>query len=240
MQRSVSSCEEMPPATRSNSAGWPGIGARAVVMMAALWGSVGCESDSFVPPVNPELEGAVDAPVGVSVPSAAPTLSAGTPEPARPIEVILGQHGPDEAEVWKASARTQAGLDKTRLKISVLDELSPKSKQAELIREALVHRPRAFVVEPSNPADPRLVEAVDAVQDQGIPVVLVGRPLAATKPAAETPDAKAPQSSASHETRRRRGRRSRSISPTPPNKSSPRPSASPRGWTSTPRAGRRS
>ena len=39
------------------------------------------------------------------------------PGPAKSIDVVLGQHEPDEGEVWKAAVRSQAGLEKPRLRL---------------------------------------------------------------------------------------------------------------------------
>jgi ABC-type sugar transport system substrate-binding protein len=170
------------------------IAARGALIMAAAWASFGCDSGSFIPPVNPELRGdGGSAPIAVTDSTLARASSEVAPEPGRPIELILAAHDPDEVEGWKSSARMQAGLDKVKLKISVLAAESPKAKQAELIQEALIHRPRGLVVEPADPADPHLAQAIEAARNQGVPVVLVGRPLAGGKTpsaSAESPAAK--------------------------------------------------
>jgi ABC-type sugar transport system substrate-binding protein len=188
-------------ASTTSSAVWSrGVSVRAVVLITAAWGSFGCDSGSFIPPVNPELRGNGGAtPVGVTDSTLTTTVSETSPAPARPIEVILGSHAPDEAEGWKSAARMQAGLDKAKHNVSVLEADSPKSKQAEQIREALARHPRALVIEPADPADPDLANAVLAARGQGIPVVLVGQPLTGVKPATATADAAGAKSSASHE-----------------------------------------
>ncbi len=90
----------------------PGESARVVLLIVAAWASFGCDSFSFVPPQPEELRGA-----GSATTVASTAGSAIAPAPTRAIELVLGPHGPDEAEGWKSSARSQAGLDKTKLKI---------------------------------------------------------------------------------------------------------------------------
>ena len=145
--------------------------ARAILVIVATWASFGCDSFSFVPPQPDELRGASGA-----TPVAAPTRS---------IDFVLGAHGPDEVEVWKTSARAQAGLDKIRLKL--IGPAEPPLTQAELIREAQAHDPRVLVIESSGRDDPPLLKAIEQAQSQGIPVVLLGAPLAGAKAAAEAP-----------------------------------------------------
>jgi ABC-type sugar transport system substrate-binding protein len=167
------------------------------VVLLAGWASFGCDSASFVPPVNPELRGdAGAAPVAATSPSPIPSLSDVAPAPARPIELVLAYHNPDETELWKTAARTQAGLDKVKLHVTTLGTAEPASKQAELIREVLTRKPRVLIVEPAAPADAGLAEAVAAAQGQGIPVILVGRPLAGGTPAPAASPAPAAKSTA--------------------------------------------
>jgi Periplasmic binding protein domain len=144
--------------------------AGAVLVTMAAWASFGCDSFSFVPPQPAELRGA-----GGATPVAAPTRS---------IELVLGPHSPDEAEVWKSSARSQAGLDKAKLKILGPAELP--STQADLIREALAHDPRVLVIESTGLDEPALQSAIDQAQSQRIPIVLAGRQPAGAKSAAST------------------------------------------------------
>ena len=132
--------------------------ARAVLVIVAAWASVGCDSFSFVPPQPDGLRG-----VGSATPVAAPTKS---------IDFVLGPHALDEAEVWKSSARAQAGLDKVKLK--VLGPAEPPLSQAELVREALAHDPRVLVIESTGVEDPALPRAIEQAHSQGIPVVLAG------------------------------------------------------------------
>ncbi len=167
--------------------------ARAIVgvVIAVALTSFGCDSGSLLPPENPELRGEAGATqVAVTDSTLARTVSDLAPQPARPIELILNQHDPDYLEVLKTSARTQAGLDKFKLKISVLGADGAPAKQSEIIREALTHHPRALVIEPADLNDPELAKSVDAAEAQGISVVMVGHPLPGAKKAADTAAAK--------------------------------------------------
>jgi len=165
--------------------------------MMAAWASIGCDSNSFVPPRPEELGGAGSVPsVGTSSAAPAPTGVELAPVPARAIEVVLDQHDPDEAEVWKTAARTQAGFSTVKLKIVNLEANDAKARQVELVREAIAHHPRVLVVEPADPADTGLAAAIHEAGGQGIPVVLMSRPLAALLPAGEKSGATTPKSGA--------------------------------------------
>jgi ABC-type sugar transport system substrate-binding protein len=153
--------------------------AGAVVLTVAAWASFGCDSFSFVPPQPEELRGKGGAtPVATS---AGPAIA---PAPTRSIDFVLGPHEPDEAEVWKTSARAQAGLDKAKLKL--IGPAEPPRTQAELVREALAHDPRVLVIDSAGPDDPPLLKAIEQARSQGIPVILVGPPPVGAKAASAT------------------------------------------------------
>jgi ABC-type sugar transport system substrate-binding protein len=97
--------------------------------------------------------------------------------PARTVEVIVGPQSADDSEAIKSMARTQAGLDKVRVQISVAGEKANPLEVSELVREAASRHPLALVIEPAVRNDPSLVKAIDEARKQGIPVVLFGRPL---------------------------------------------------------------
>ena len=78
------------------------------------------------------------------------------------------------------AARTQAGIDKVKLRSNVLRDADPPAQQVELVREAIARRPLALIVEPADPSDARMAEAVQKARTDGIPVVLLNRPLATT------------------------------------------------------------
>lgn len=155
-----------------------------------LWVLCGCSSDSFVPPPPAELTNAglgaapakVAAPVPLDLPEAASAVKA--------IELILNRHDAEEAGILKSAARVQAGLDTVKLRLTVLGENAGSAgtqapttaEQIELVRAAAARHPMALVVEPADPADSRLAQAVDEARRQGVPVVLVGQPLAGVEP----------------------------------------------------------
>ena len=87
---------------------------------------------------------------------------------------MLGPHGPDEAEVWKASARTQAGLEKVRLKI-VGPARAPGQRKPTWFARPWPIIPACSSSSPTGPADPALAAGRSSeARGQGIPVVLVG------------------------------------------------------------------
>src|SRR5213592_1578297 len=96
-------------------------GSRAwVALLAAMAAaaSSGCGSGDFVPPPPPELRGApgsASGPIPTSATAPLPVPTAGV----RSIELIMGGRlDPEEAETQRSAARSQAGLDKARLRIS--------------------------------------------------------------------------------------------------------------------------
>jgi len=104
------------------------------------------------------------------------------PASGKAIELVLDRHAAEETEVLKAAARTQAGHDTARLKIAVLGEKDSSARQAALVREAVARHPLALILELADPSDPGLALAVREAQDAGVPVVLLGRPLAGSQP----------------------------------------------------------
>ena len=130
-------------------AGIPALGAMLLLTAAA---SIGCDSNSFVPPRPEELRGTGTT---TSVPlKDAPSAPAGLElASARAVEIVLAPRDGDEAEVWKSAARTQSGHEKIKVKVAIAAADQPKSKQIELIREAMARHPRVLVVEPADPAD---------------------------------------------------------------------------------------
>jgi ABC-type sugar transport system substrate-binding protein len=133
----------------------------------------GCGSGDFVPPPPPELQGAIGG-------------AAGADAGVRTIELILsGVIDSEEAEIEKSAARVQAGSEQVRLKIPPPDASSgnpgttaatPKT-QAKLIREAVARHPHALIVEPADPADRELAQAIQEGRAAKVPVILLGRPM---------------------------------------------------------------
>jgi ABC-type sugar transport system substrate-binding protein len=163
-----------------------------LLVAAAVTSNSGCDSGSFMPPPPDDLRGAsgVSVPAGSSVPRSDRLETA--PTEARSVELILGRHDPDEADAVKTTARMQAGYDKVKLKIESLGEQDLPARQAELVRQALSRNPLALVVEPADPAERHLAEAIQEARAQGVPVVLLNRPLTGDRPTLPgVPDQKA-------------------------------------------------
>ena len=127
------------------------------LLISATGMSIGCDSDSFVPPRPEELRSIVGGATDTANGSA---TSVGVPASGKAIELILDRHGADETEYLKTAARTQAGHDKAKIKIAFLGEKESSSIQAGLVREALAKHPLALVLEPADPSDPGLALAV--------------------------------------------------------------------------------
>ncbi len=149
--------------------------AGVLLLISAIWMSIGCDSDSFVPPRPDELKGVAGAENDAGSGLAA---RAGVPASTKPIELILNRHSADETEFFKSAARTQAGIEKARIKLTFLGEKDSSTRQAELVREAVARRPPALVLELADPSDLALAKAVREAEDAGVPVILLGRPLA--------------------------------------------------------------
>jgi ABC-type sugar transport system substrate-binding protein len=167
---------------RGNMNRWPGSVLGVLLLMSAAWTSIGCDSESFVPPRPDELRDMVgeasDANVGPASGAASPAI----PSPAKSLELVLAWHSADETEVLKSAALKQGGFDKAKIKIVFLGEKETAARQAALVRESIARHPLALILEPSDPGDPALAIAVREAQDAGITVVLLGRDLAAPRP----------------------------------------------------------
>ena len=98
---------------------------------------------------------------------------------ARAVEIVLAPREGDEAAIWQGAARTQSGHEKIKVKVAITGADRPQAKQIDLVREAMARNPRVLVVEPIDPADVALAQAVADTRAQGIPVILVGRALSA-------------------------------------------------------------
>ena len=158
----------------------------AVVILAAVVLS-GCDSASFVPPRPAGLVGPGSGTPGTATAPAAGVAAGATTTGARPIELIASHREATESEELKSRARVQAGIDKVRIRISVAGEKDTPGRQADLVREATARHPLALVVEVTDPADRDLAQAIGEARAGGLPVVLVGRPLAGTSPAGSSP-----------------------------------------------------
>jgi ABC-type sugar transport system substrate-binding protein len=156
--------------------------------------SIGCDSNStFLPPPP---DGLRDSASVDSIDLPAASAIEGTASGARSIEMILDRRDPSEITGVLTAARTQAGIDKVRLRPKVLGDAEPPSQQVELVREALARHPLALILEPADPSDARLAEALQKAQADGIPVVLLNRPLAAKAADAPPKQSTAPKGAA--------------------------------------------
>jgi ABC-type sugar transport system substrate-binding protein len=169
--------------TKGNMNRLPGIHVGVLLLVSATWASVGCDSESFVPPRPAELRGVGGGATNSTNTSDAGVGSAGIPSSAKVLELILDRHSADESEVLKAAALKQAGLDKARTKFALLGENEPSTRQAALVREAVARHPLALIIEPADLGDPGLALAVREAQDAGVIVVMLGRDLAGPQPA---------------------------------------------------------
>jgi ABC-type sugar transport system substrate-binding protein len=153
----------------------------AVLAVSSAVMLIGCDSKStFLPPPPDGLRGAVSEDM-IDLP--APGLE-GASSGARSVEMILDHRDSIEIDGVMAAARTQAGIDKVRLRPKVLGDTDLPSHQVELVREAIARHPLALIVEPADPSDTRMAEVLQKAQGDGIPVVLVNRPLIATRSSA--------------------------------------------------------
>jgi ABC-type sugar transport system substrate-binding protein len=164
--------------TKGNMNRLPGSHVGVLLLISATWASVGCDSESFVPPRPEELRSVVGRATDSTNTSAAGAGSAGIPSSAKALELILDHHSADDSEVLKAAALKQAGLDKVRTKFALLGENESSARQAALVGEAIARHPFALIVEPADPGDPALALAVREAQDAGVTVVMLGRDLA--------------------------------------------------------------
>ena len=155
-------------------------GAMLVITAAALFG---CDSTSWVPPQPEELRETASS-IPIPLKDASPDPALVELASARSVEIVLAPREGDEAEFWKSAARTQSGHEKIKVKIAITGADQPRTKQLELVREAMARHPRVLIVEPVDPADVELAQAVTETRAQGIPVVLLGMPLTSDKSAA--------------------------------------------------------
>ncbi len=154
--------------------------AGVAILVLLIWPASGCDSASFAPPPPDELQTAPgSAPPKFLAPPAASDVLLPPRAGAKAIALVLARHDPDDAEILKSAARTQAGYDKVKLDITMLEDQDLPAQQAGLVHEALARNPLALILEPADTEDKRLAQAVSAAQRQGIPVLFLHRPLSA-------------------------------------------------------------
>jgi ABC-type sugar transport system substrate-binding protein len=148
--------------------------------------SFGCESSSFAPPPADGRDDDIDA-LAAASPATSPGLEAESAG-ARSIELLMDRRNSEDAELVRAAARMQAGQVKVRLKVSILKEQDLPAQQTELVREAVARLPLALIVEPSDPTDRHLAELLQKARGEGVPIVLLNRPLASGRHAGSAPE----------------------------------------------------
>jgi ABC-type sugar transport system substrate-binding protein len=105
-----------------------------------------------------------------------------------------------------------------KLNVTIRGEEDLPARQVEQIREALLRHPLALVVEPAIPTDRGLDEVVDKARGEGVPVVLLNRPVAGYRgPAARRPRAEGAIGSTATQPSARQG----DAAPADPNSRSP-------------------
>ena len=170
-------------------------------------GVVGCDSDSFVPPVNPELRGD-----GAAAAGGGDRLDAGTDG----LGSRAGAGQADRARAGPARSRRSRGLENVRsnaggTRQGQAQDLGPRSREPQVeagragSRGLVASSPRARrrAGRPGRSRSGR--RPSKRPKAEGIPVVLVGRPLAGAKPAhGDRRRDRAPKSSALARSSRRR------------------------------------
>jgi ribose transport system substrate-binding protein len=140
-----------------------------VAWLAVVW--FGCDSGEPAAPSAPTRPLEATAADGTSA-------EAGTSAPAEAKAMVMVFPGKPHMyeEIWERTARAEASGRKVRLDTLRPEPGDPPSKQADLIRRALADRPSALVVLADE--DPAAVApAVEEARDQGVPVVLLERPV---------------------------------------------------------------
>ena len=165
-------------------------------ILAGMISVSGCDSSSFVPPRPAELskppETSIGSLSGGTVPKSSgsrpdfPSSTAGKGNRRRPtgsgsarvIEMILAHHSDDDRHFLAMIMRRDAG--KAKLSFRIAEPESGKSfspgELAGAIRAAVEHGTAGLVVEPVE--GPAVVDALHEAVEQGIPVLLLDRPIA--------------------------------------------------------------
>ncbi len=147
--------------------------AGVVLAVASTIMSIGCNSNStFLPPPPEGLRGdGSEEVIDVPAPPGLEGVSAG----ASSVEMILDRRDSTEVDGLLAQTRTQAGIDKVKLRTKILGEKETPAQQVELVREAIARKPLALIVELADPTDTRMSDALQKARADGIPVVFINR-----------------------------------------------------------------
>lgn len=117
----------------------------------------GCESDTFMPPPNPELAAPVSAP------------------PVRIVEMILPSESTPDQNALAQYLRLVSSREKTSYRTSAPEPNDPPRRQADAIRKAAERGASVLIVQPAKDAE--VSKALDEVRAQGVPSVLLADPL---------------------------------------------------------------
>jgi ABC-type sugar transport system substrate-binding protein len=120
-------------------------------------GHSGCESDTFMPPPNPEL--------------AAPVVE----PPVRIVEMILPSESTPNQNALAQYLRLFSSREKTSYRTSAPEPTDPPRRQAEVIRKAAERGASVLIVQPAQDAE--VTKALDEVRAQGVPSLLLAKPL---------------------------------------------------------------
>ncbi|SIO45792.1 ABC-type sugar transport system, substrate-binding protein, contains N-terminal xre family HTH domain [Singulisphaera sp. GP187] len=120
-------------------------------------GLSGCESDTFMPPPNPEL------------------TAPAPPPPVRVVEMILPTNSTPDQNALAQYLRLVASREKTSYRTSAPEPNDPPRRQADLIRKAAERGATVLIVQPAQDAE--VTKALHEVRAQGVSSVLLAEPL---------------------------------------------------------------
>ncbi|WP_406697548.1 substrate-binding domain-containing protein [Singulisphaera sp. Ch08] len=120
-------------------------------------GLSGCESDTFMPPPNPEL----------AAPAAAPVI--------RVVELISPSESTPDQSVLAQYLRLVSSRAKASFRTSAPEPNDPPRRQAEVIRKAAERGATVLIVQPAQDAE--VTKALEELRAQGVPSVLLAPPL---------------------------------------------------------------
>jgi len=171
----------LEPGSTGAAGEWPR-GLAGVAVLVLIWAATGCDSASFAPPAPGEPDRVdLGASPKLFTPPASSDALLPAPAGAKAIALILARHDPEDAEMLKSGARTQAGYDRVKLNITMLGDHDLPAQQAGLVQDALARSPLALILEPADTQDKHLAGAVAEAQRQGVPVLFLYRSLAPSR-----------------------------------------------------------
>jgi ABC-type sugar transport system substrate-binding protein len=136
-----------------------------VVAVLFAWAVPGCDPAGSMPGASPD---------------GGPDPAREVQEPLRAIKLVLvldSSRSPDQI-IWEQVALKDAGRAAAMLEVVAPKPDDPAARQAELVREAVLHRASALLVVAQDP--PSLAPALSEARDKGVPVILLERPVPST------------------------------------------------------------